>query len=479
MRNQERTQTLLRFFLAGIYALSISACGGDDGEPSDQTDIEVDANDDVLPDSTDPACLGELFPAEGDICDCPDVQVDDNDDVCDRACTCEASGFWVCALDCIDPSGVALEWDVRPELVEIDGNGDRDVNPGERWAIEGNVRVEGSQDPIDVTVKATTGSARISFGDDDSVTLSDVGSDGVDFSLPFNVSNTANPGPVVVNVEAFDDGFLIISETLTIDIVDLDRPQLVWTPPTLSEVEGDGNTVVDPGETWRVTATLRNNGAAPAEGVSVMASPSSAALTIEDATVNVGILGGGAERDVEFVFVVSDDPSVLTPSIQLAATSTNAPTVTANLPTQIRPADTLTLSSSELRQVEGEGNDDEFADPGELWELVLTIENQGSFDVPDIVWSLINYEFVPFEDEEEEEEEDAEVEYVDQGFELQDDLPTVITAGSTITVAATATVGDSPELPGRVLVNLRSSLRQHGLIAVDIHFPRPDLDDDE
>lgn len=470
-----RISTSLAYLAA--CGLLFAACGGsddDDPNPPGTDTGESDVDEDVDP----IACELDEVPADGDTCDCEGGTVSGREGLCDRTCVC-TNGFFVCEDDCSTPQGIELVWSVAPTLVEVEGNGDRDVNPGELWAIEGAVAANNAPNGVDTSLRATSASGRIVL-DDEALRFSALGAEGEAFSLPVAINANATAGPVVVRVEAFTDGFEIIQQQVEFSVVELDRPVLAISDDRLEEVDGDGNPVVDAGESWQVILTVRNSGSAPAEGVNLTAAASSTTLALTTTTFSLGTVSPGATRQVEVPFTVAASPTDLTPTIDFAMSATGATTATRVVSVPVRPPDTLRFVVDEFvfQQAEGGGNGDTFADVGETWELLMPVENIGSFTISGLEFTLRNYE-TPLDPETGEPITDPETglplddpAISDFGFEL-DSAPSSLLGGRDGELRAVVEIPEGDEVNGRVLVTPRSDIRQHAPIAHDILLVRP------
>lgn len=461
---------MLRTSCFVLLALTLAACAGDPGDPSEGSDAGGEADTstdgggvDGGADVDDPACRGEVVPTNGDPCDCTGETAEGRVGLCDRTCAC-AGGFWTCNEDCDEADALELVFDDLPSLSERTGNGDADVNPGETWVVTGAVAaLNAPESGADVTVRLATSSGRVDI-EGATTPMRGLDDEAAVFDLAFTVSEDAVAGTVAITVEAFtDDGFVFVDETLEVDVVELDAPFLAFSRVRLNEVEGDGNSLVDAGETWAVTAVLSNNGTVAAEGIEVSGSVSSDALTlITTDAIDVGVLGPAASQEVRLDIQVADAPSELLPVVQFAATAANATTITEPYEVQVRPPDTLALDSATVGQATGGGNNDELADFGETWEIVITVSNSGGFDIEGLEWSVRNYVSGP----------DEEPVFTDLGFDLESS-PETLAGGATGEVVLQTIVTDETGTSGRVLVTARSDVRQHAPLVYEVSLPIP------
>jgi hypothetical protein len=446
--------------LAACTTLAV-ACG-DDATPGDG-DGSSDGSDDGSG-SDDPACNGLVVPVDGDSCDCEGVEGSGVEAGCDRLCSCTA-GFWDCeTLGCDDPDAPGLSWADLPSVEETEGNGDDDANPGETFALRGTLLLERADDGVTVVIQASTSSARIEL-EEPSLEFEGAVDGEITFEFVLNIADDAAAGEVSVTLDAYVVGQPdIVNEDVAVEITVPDSPSLAFDGLELTEGSGDGNRFVDAGERWVLTATLQNNGTLAAEDVEVTATPSNADLALDEDTVSVGILGDGGTREVSFEFTVAANPTELDPQIQLAATSSNAATTTEIQTVTIVPTETLSAGTPVVQQVDGEGNDDAFADVDEVWEVVVPVTNNGTFEVPGLEWRLNNY-VSPSPDEEP---------YfpASLGFALTDE-PVRLAAGASGSVTAQTTITAETPSTGRVILTATSDLRRHGPFALTLTLPLP------
>lgn len=446
--------------LALGLAASVGACGSDDPGGDADTSPDTDGSGEI------PVCESDFVPVQFDPCACEGGTFEGTDGLCTRVCLC-ANGLYDCEETCDEPPVLTLEWATGPTLVEVTGNGDRAVNPGETWAIEGALAARNTPEGgVAVTLRAATSSAKVQL-EDAEVSYSALGEAAQEFSIPIVVRQNAAPGPVVIDIEAFTTGFELIEQTVELEIVEGERALLTLSGVALEQVDPpDGaNNVIDAGETWRITAVITNTGLLAAEGVSATASASSESLALTTTTADVGILAPSGTRVVSFPFAVAAEPTDLIPTVQLAVTADNAPLVTTVQEVQIRPPDTLTADLGAATFVEAEGgNDDGVQDEGETWILTIPVSNGGNFALESLTWRLQNYESADGEDPF----------YVFLGFELGAS-PTRLAPRGNSQVTATVTIPAGGLGLGRLLFSATSMQRQHAPFAYVVTPPSAPL----
>jgi hypothetical protein len=449
--------------LALVSGLFLGACGGDD-EDASSSDAGMDGSGNG---GLDPACEGSENPTNNASCACEGTTREYTDGLCDYACVCE-TGFWGCTEECTEPVEVTLEWGTTPEAAEVEGNGNGVPNPGETWEVTGTVRFANATESQAVTVQLRSDSTKLGL-EEPSTSLSDVGDTGVEFSLPFTIQPSATDGLAPLTVEAFGaSGLEVIAETIELTVATIPTAILGFTGDELVEVTGDGNRFIDAGETWKLTITLRNTGDAAAEELVVEASSSSSSLTSVTVGDVVGTLNASGQIEVEVTFAVADEPTEVAAAIQLSATSSTAATASENIDVAVRPPDTLRLVETRVEQVPDFGNGDAVADDGELWQVVVAIENTGGFAVEELSWNLLNY--TPTSGGEG--SGSGEPPYTDLQFGLAEQ-PTRIAAGATIELLAQNEVAAGMGNIGRLIISANSSLRRHGPFAFDVNWTRP------
>jgi M6 family metalloprotease-like protein len=151
----------------------------------------------------------------------------------------------------------------------------------------------------------------------------------------------------------------------------------------LVEVVGNGDGVVQRGETWSVRPNLRNGGGGTALDVKARLESTTAGVTILDSGPRpYGDIAPGANAPVASGYRFALDPSSCTPEIAFDVvdiTSTNAPGVYPYKPAAFTVPSVCPLlrfaSFSNLIEIEGNGNGG--IDPGETWELSVNLSNVG------------------------------------------------------------------------------------------------------
>lgn len=93
-------------------------------------------------------------------------------------------------------------------------------------------------------------------------------------------------------------------------IADISGIYLAMTGVNFTEVVGNSNGYIDPGETIDAIVSIRNNGALPAIGVQGTVSCTSTYVTINNATENFGDLNSGEEASGTFTFTVSSNTPI-------------------------------------------------------------------------------------------------------------------------------------------------------------------------
>lgn len=159
------------------------------------------------------------------------------------------------------------------DLVELEGDGNRFVDPGERWALDITIVNEGNAVASGVSFAATTDSAALIVD----TTSGDVGDLAADASSAVRIELTIAAAPadlapvVTVTATSTDAGVAPAELDVSVDIEALDT--LVWHRDELSirQAAGAGNddAVADPGETWEAVVPVSNSGTVAITGLSV------------------------------------------------------------------------------------------------------------------------------------------------------------------------------------------------------------------
>jgi len=434
---------------AALLALLSSACAGDPGGSSggDDNDASLDGSGgDVSADAA--VCAPTEPPADGDLCDCEAETFEGRVSECDRACVCEF-GFWECADDCDTVLPLELRWATRPRLSELTGNGDTLLEPGETWAVTGEVAATNAPSGgASVTVRITSTSPSIDT-DGSSISLADVGEAAAAFELPFLIDARAPALPFELRVEAFS-GFASLEETIDATVSVADAPELSWSDVELLTETGTLPIRIDAGGSYVASATLRNSGTATAQGVEVSLAPSSGALVVGEPVV-VGILAAGATRAIEIPVTVDADPSDLEPTLTFAAEADNAEIEVEVLPVTVVPPDRVVFVSQAWRNA-----------GGEAWELVVTLRNDGRVALSGLAWSRVEYVSPDPSDDP----------YIPEAMGIGEPVgPASLAAGASVEVTMPlAVTGETPDR-GRVFLQLTSSRRRHGPYALDVERP--------
>jgi hypothetical protein len=170
------------------------------------------------------------------------------------------------------------------------GNGQ--INPGDSVALNVYAKNVGSSTAQSVYGKLTTGSAYAVITRDSSwygnIAVNDSAAGNPAYR--FRVANNAPNGNVIgftLRYHDYRDSVWTAYPSLTVY-----APVLVYV--SVSVVGGNGNGILDPGETANLVATIRNDGGADAASVTSTLLESSAYLTIGDASGAYGTINVGA-----------------------------------------------------------------------------------------------------------------------------------------------------------------------------------------
>lgn len=466
---------MIRYLCVALSLFFLASCGSDEPRDSGGDDTGVDSGADA------PAeCPDDIEPADGDPCDCEGDTFEGRIDTCDRTCQCEF-GFWTCEENCDTPDVLSLSFSGDPAVTEQSGNGDALVNPGEVWTITGSV-VAANAPPEGAPTTVRLRSDTIFVDTDGSVAeIGALREEPVEFVLPFSVSEDAPPALLALTLEAFS-GFATTDQTVNVEVVATSEASLEWRAIELQDEGGAPAVRIEAGDRVVVAATLYNSGAIPAEDVTASASASSSSLRASTAEISLGVIAAGGESNVEFVADVVADPTDLSPTITLAASSSSTETVTETIDVPIFAPDTLEVASQTWTGREP------------IWTLQVRFENTGRFPITGVEWTAVNYASPPPPSERADPPQCSTDEDCDFGPELsfrcdvtfatcvEDPLiesmgfgeasgPESVDAGGTVLVEIPLAVTEATPAFGRLILRANSDLRSHGPFALELDRP--------
>lgn len=142
---------------------------------------------------------------------------------------------------------------------------------------------------------------------------------------------------------------------------------------------GNGNGVMDYGESNLLSLTMKNVGVQTAENVVVTLSTDNSFISFTDTTENYGDIGAGSTAVVVdgFAYTVADNIPDLTP-VSIAVSATNGTDIWTSYLTIIAHAPVLEYLNFEI--ADPTGNNNGKLDPGETVDFTIHIQNSGSSD---------------------------------------------------------------------------------------------------
>ena len=223
------------------------------------------------------------------------------------------------------------------------------------------------------------------------------------------------PSGTPVDADTNDDGMVSMHEAFNFALAndhESEHPQYSSTPTDLGDMlnlfgnlegvylaidgiainddalgasHGDGDHVIDFGETIELTITLHNAGLTDAQNVVATLSAGSSYVTMIDGVYNYGTIpsDGSVSNGEPFIFRV-DDAVPNGEALEMVLTVTEDP---GTLPLALfATAPSYTVGVTDLDDSSGDG--DGIADPGENVMITLRIENRGGCPTPNLTATL-------------------------------------------------------------------------------------------
>lgn len=170
-------------------------------------------------------------------------------------------------------------------------------------------------------------------------------------------------------------------------IVTATRPHLVYSDHSHDDsATGNGDGHVGPGETVRLSVTLRNAGPGEATDVAATLRSSDALVAMGDTTAGYGSIpgGGSSEGSVPFTLTVAQDcPNGHELALEIVATDSSGTTWHIPVPDVSVSAAQLELLAIAVDDSEPGGDGDGTVESGETAGLTMTIRNAGAITVTD------------------------------------------------------------------------------------------------
>jgi hypothetical protein len=182
-------------------------------------------------------------------------------------------------------------------------------------------------------------------------------------------------GSVVVTVSGLN--MTTVTDSISVDTSGTAYPHV--TSLTLDDAQGNGDGVLDAGETLDVDATFRNDGASSASGINGILRTSSPWITVLDSVYTLGTMGSGATAPASgsLSFLVNSatpDGSVLV----LEFETTDGNNTWTDTVSRIVHAPDMQLTRLEINDPNPGGNGDGVIQAGETFDIDVWFKNYGT-----------------------------------------------------------------------------------------------------
>lgn len=170
-------------------------------------------------------------------------------------------------------------------------------------------------------------------------------------------------------------------------IVISDQPYVVFNQCNINDNTGNGNGELDYNESILLDMTLINVGDQPSSAVTANLSTEDEYITITQGTHDYGSFDAGQEISIEdaFAFDIADnipDGHVISFSVEALGNETWNSTFKLSV-----NAPKLAIISASINDDQGNGNG--YADPGEILDYTINIENFGHADINSIIMNVV------------------------------------------------------------------------------------------
>ena len=194
-----------------------------------------------------------------------------------------------------------------------------------------------------------------------------------------SIDHSLAPGDALLVVTGFN------TETIyeTISVVPSSGAYVIYSSHVVNDVSGNGNGMLDYGESAMLSISLTNVGSADATNVNVLLSTANGYVTVNDGEENYGNIAAGETVQVDNAFAVTvaaDIPDEH--GIVFDIESTGDATWNSSF-SETGHAPVLEFGAYFIDDAGGNGNGK--LDPGETVDLTLTVENNGSSDAEGVV----------------------------------------------------------------------------------------------
>jgi hypothetical protein len=210
----------------------------------------------------------------------------------------------------IAPDGPYVIYDTH-DVNDISGNNDGMIDIGENILMGMQLKNVGPDDALNVNATLSTVDSYVTINDNTEAYGTILGNDGTGYAadaFDFDVDgNTPDGHKVSFDVtvtgdarETWESGFSVTVHAPVLEYISMD----------INDATGNGNGILDPGESAELTITLENSGSGSAGNVSALLSEYDTFLGITDNSSIYGTIGSGSTADnASDLFVVEADAS--------------------------------------------------------------------------------------------------------------------------------------------------------------------------
>ncbi len=210
----------------------------------------------------------------------------------------------------IAPDGPYVIHDTH-DINDIAGNNNGTVEIGESILLGMQLKNVGPDDAINVSTTISTADPYVTITDDTEVYGTVLGNDGTNYiadAFAFDVSSSTPDGhKVSFDVTVTGDQRITWESNFSINV---HAPVLSFVSVDVNDNSGNGNGILDPGETAQLVITLDNSGSGDAENLSALLSETDMFVTVSDNSAQYGTIASGMSGDnTSDVFIVEADAS--------------------------------------------------------------------------------------------------------------------------------------------------------------------------
>ena len=228
----------------------------------------------------------------------------------DVVITCQNRQPVIATLMVIAPDGPYVIYDSH-DINDISGNNDGNIDIGENILVGMTLKNVGPDDALNVEAKIRTEDTYITITDSTESFGTIFGNDGTGYvadGFAFDVAgNTPDDHSVTFDVVVEGDQRITWNSKFTVKVK---APDVGFISVDVNDASGNGNGILDPGESAELTVTLHNSGTGQAGNLNAVLSEFDTFVGVPDPNSFYGtILGGASGDNAGDVFVVNADVS--------------------------------------------------------------------------------------------------------------------------------------------------------------------------